>query len=220
MPYFDEVRSADRVAWVLVPGVDFGLPAPPTFEAKVAGIGGRFARADAPPATIYFDFVAPFTPRTSIGMVDGPAGDGDVATRVVEPPGPATFTVGRPQAVAGVTLLAGTSAPDLPRAMDLEVSSDGTTFERIGRRRRSRETVDLAWVNGHPQFLVDDLAFSAPLDGRVVAAVRIAPTESAPWAIAEVLLHPAGIAEGATVAEGDARRLYRDVLAHRRRDAP
>ena len=220
MPYLDEVRAAARVAWVLVPGVDFGLPAPHTFEAKVAGIGGRYARADAPPAAIYFDFVAPFTPRTSIGVVDGPAGDGDVATRVVEPTGHATFTIRHPQAVAGVTLLAGTSAPDLPRGMDLEVSSDGTTFERIGRRRRGRETVDLAWVNGHPQFLVDDLAFSASLDGRVVAAVRIAPTESAPWAVSEVLLHPAGIAEGATAAEGDARRLYGDLLARRGHTAP
>jgi hypothetical protein len=218
MPYLDEVRSAGRVAWVLVPGVDFGLPAPQTFEAKVCGIGGRFVRADAAPAAIYFDFVAPFTPRLSIGAVEGPAGDGDVTTRVVEPPGAAVFTVGHPQAVAGVTLLAGTSAPFLPRAMDLEVSSDGTTFERIGRRRRGRETVDLAWVNGHPQFLVDDLAFSAPLDGRVVAAVRIAPTESAPWAVSELLLHPAGSAEGAT-AEGDARRLYGDLLARRRLDA-
>ena len=219
MPYLDEVRSADRVAWVLVPGVDFGLPAPHTFEAKVAGICGRFARADATPAAIYFDFVAPFTPRTWIGVVDGPAGDGDVTTRVVEPRGSATFTIGHPQAVAGVTVLAGTSAPDLPRGMDLEVSSDGTTFERIGRRRRGRETVDLAWVNGHPQFLVDDVAFSAPLDGRVVAAVRIVPTESSPWAVSEVLLHPAGSAPSATAAEGDARRLYRDLLALRRPDA-
>jgi hypothetical protein len=219
MPYLDAVRAADRVAWVLVPGVDFGLPGPHTFEAKVAGIGGGFARADAAPAAVYFDFVAPFTSRAPIGVVEGPAGDGDVTTRVVEPPGRAVFTIGRPRAVAGLTLLAGTSAPFLPRAMDLEVSSDGTTFERIGRRRRGRETVDLAWVNGHPQFLVDDVAFSAPLDGRVVAAVRIAPTESAPWAVSEVLLHPAGGAEGATVAEGDARRLYHDLLARRRRDA-
>jgi hypothetical protein len=220
MPYLDAVRSADRVAWVLVPGVDFGLPAPHTFEAKVAGIGGRFARAEVTPASIYFDFVAPFGPRTSVGVVDGPAGDGDVTTRVVEPPGRAVFSMVRPQAVAGVTLLAGTSAPDLPRAMDLEVSSDGTTFERIGRRRRGRETVDLAWVNGTPQFLVDDLAFSAPLDGRVVAAVRIAATELTPWAVSEILLHPAGAADGATATEGEARRLYRDLLARRRNAAP
>jgi hypothetical protein len=155
-----------------------------------------------------------------MGAVDGRAGDGDVTTRLVEPPGPATFAVGRPQGVAGVTLLAGPSAPGLPRAMDLEVSSDGATFERIARRRRGRETTDLAWMNGHPQFLVDDLAFSAPLDGRVVAAVRVAPTESAPWAVSEVLLHPAGIAQDGTFAAGDASRLYRDLLARRRRDPP
>jgi hypothetical protein len=220
MPYLDEVRSADRVGWVLVPGVDFGLPGPHTFEAKVAGIGGRFARAEAGPAAIYFDFVAPFAARTSMAAVEGPAGDGDVSTRVVEPPGSATFTVTPPRAIAGVTLLAGTSAPDLPRAMDVDVSSDGTTFERVGRRRRGRETVDLAWVNGQPQFLVDDLAFSVPLDGRIVAAVRIAPTEPAPWAVSEVLLHPVGVAEGGADADADARRLYRDLVARRRRNAP
>ena len=36
MPYLDEVRRTTRAAWVLVPGVDFGLPAPRTFEAKLA----------------------------------------------------------------------------------------------------------------------------------------------------------------------------------------
>jgi hypothetical protein len=234
MPYLDEVRFASRVAWVLVPGVDFQLPAPRTFEAKLAGIGGRYARVDADMAAVYFDFVAPFSPRTAAGAVAGPAGDGDITTRVVEPPGPAVFTVRRPQAVAGVTLLAGPSAPDLPRGMDLEVSADGATFERIGRRRRGRETTDLAWVNGHPQFLVDDLAFSVPLDGRIVTAVRIAPTESAPWAVSEVLLHPVAGGESAPEPEvsgswaerraalmehpdpGDSRWLYRVLLARRR----
>jgi hypothetical protein len=99
--------------------------------------------------------------------------------------------------------------------MDLEVSSDGTTFARIGRRRRGRETVDLAWVNGHPQFLVDDLAFAVPLDGRVVAALRIVPTEAAPWSVSEVLLHPAGGQESMAGAK-DAGILYRSLLARRR----
>jgi len=153
---------------------------------------------------------------------------------VVEPSGSAAFAVGRPLAVAGVTLLAGPSAPDLPRAMDIEVSSDGSTFERVGRRRRGRETMDLAWVNGHPQFLVDDLVFSIALDGRIVTAVRIAPTESGPWAVAEVLLHPVAAGtesahssdEGGSWAErraalaarpdpADAGWLYRSLLALR-----
>ena len=217
MPYLDDVRAESRAAWVLVPGVDFQLPAPRTFEAKVVGIGGRFARAEAAPAAVYYDFTPPFSPRATSGGVDGPAGDADVLTRVVQPPGPATFTVARPHAIAGVTLLAATSSPDLPRAMDLEVSSDGVRFERIGRRRRGRETVDLAWVNGHPQFLVDDLAFSVPLDGRVVAALRIIPTESGPWAVSEVLLHPVAAGEMAADAGADARDLYRSLLAHRAR---
>jgi hypothetical protein len=216
MPYLDDVRAQPRAAWVLVPGVDFQLPAPHTFAAKVAGIGGRFARADAGPAAVYYDFVPPFPARTTTAGVEGPVGDGDVTTRVVQPPGPATFAVAHPQSVAGVTLLAGTASPDLPRAMDLEVSTDGIRFERIGRRRRGRETVDLAWVNGHPQFLVDDLAFSVPLDGRMVAAVRITPVESNPWAISEVLLHPLEPSESEAAAGVDAGALYRSLLARRR----
>jgi hypothetical protein len=217
MPYLDEVRFTSRVGWVLVPGVDFQLPAMHTFESKLAGIGARYARRDAAPAAVYFDFVPPFASRTASGAVAGPAGDGDVATRVVEPSGSAVFAVSRPLAVAGVTLLAGPSAPDLPRAMDIEVSSDGSTFERVGRRRRGRETMDLAWVNGHPQFLVDDLAFSIGLDGRIVTAVRIAPTESGPWAVAEVLLHPvaAGSESARSSDEGGSWAERRAALAAR-----
>jgi hypothetical protein len=121
--------------------------------------------------------------------------------------------------------------------MDVEVSSDGTTFERIGRRRRGRETVDLAWLNGHPQFLVDDLAFSVPLDGRTIVAVRVSPAEPGPWGVAEVLVHPvlegplapwpaatlAGSwSERAAPAPADAERadagaLFRALLAARHR---
>lgn len=235
LPFLDEVRFATRVAWVLLPGVDFALPAPPTFETKLAGIGGRYARVEVSPAVVYADFVPPFGPRAAPGTA-GPAGDGDVSTRVVEPSvGPAVFPARRPLAVAGVTLLSGPTVPGLPRALDVEVSADGATFERIGRRRRGRETMDLAWINGHPQFLVDDLAYSVPLDGRTVSALRIVPVDDAgPWGISEVLLHPlrADAAPwppsdvGATWQErrarlaahperDDARWLYRCLLALR-----
>jgi 4-amino-4-deoxy-L-arabinose transferase-like glycosyltransferase len=236
LPYLDEVRFAARVAWVLVPGADFELPAPRTFESKLAGIGGRFARAEAAPAFVYLDFVPPFAPTAAPHAVPGPPGDGNVTTRVVEPPaGGVTFALSRPVAAAGLTLLAGTSAPGLPRSMNVEVSADGQAFERIGRRRRGRETVDLAWVNGHPQFLIDDLAFSAPLDGRTIAAVRIVPSEHGAWGLSELLIHPAGppspwTAEemGGTWAEraavlasrprpADAAGLYRSLLAERAR---
>jgi len=80
--------------------------------------------------------------------------------------------------------------------------------------------VDLAWINGHPQFPIDDLAFSVPLDGRTVAAVRVVPTESAPWAVSEVLLHPVDSGR-VPWPEGDGGRadagsLYRSLLAQRR----
>jgi hypothetical protein len=237
LPFLDEVRFSPRAAWVLVPGVDFGLPAPRTFASKLAGIGGRYVRSDAGAAAIFGAFEPPFPARAEAGAVAGPAGDGDVSTRVVEPAaGPAVFALDRPVAAAGLTLLAGTADPGLPRAMDVEVSMDGTTFARVARRRRGRETIDLAWIDGHPQFLVDDLAFSAALDGRVVRAVRITPADGAAWSIAEILVHPAGDPIGpwadaetaaswrerrgaltSASARDDAGRSYRALLAQRHR---
>jgi hypothetical protein len=193
LPFLDEVRFARSVAWVLVPGVDFELPAPRTFESKLIGIGGTYARHEAGTAVVFDAFVPPFGARTMSHAVAGPSGDGDVGTRVLEPAsGPAVFPLTRAVEVSGLTLLAGPSDPGLPRGMDVDVSSDGSTFTRVARRRRGRETVDLAWINGHPQFLADDLAFATALDGRLVSVVRISPTEGSPWSIAEVLVHPSG----------------------------
>jgi len=218
LPYLDTVRSDPRAAWVLFPGVDFELPAPRTFEGKLAGIGGRATRLDAGPARVYVDFIPPFGPAVESGVLAGPAGDGDLRTRVVEPgTGASTFVLDRPVAAAGLTLLAGPTDPGLPPAMDLEVSSDGSSFERIGRRRPSRQTVDLAWMNGHPQFLTDGLAFAVPLDGRTVVAVRITPADPQPWAIAEMLLHAVTSSREPWTTSSDASRLYRELISLRHR---
>ena len=165
-------RSAPPTAWpgssspAWTSGSPRRTPSRRRSPASAAASRARTRRRRA----IYFDFVAPVhSARRRSGRWTDRPGTETSPRAWSSHRARAVFTVGHPHAVAGVTLLAGTSAPVLPRAMDLEVSSDGTTFERIGRRRRGRETVDLAWVNGHPQFLVDDLAFSAPLDGRVVA---------------------------------------------------
>jgi hypothetical protein len=78
--------------------------------------------------------------------------------------------------------------------------------------------VDLAWINGHPQYLVDDLAYSVPLDGRRVVALRVVPTEGEAWGVSEVLLHPAAGNPAPSGADApDAGRLYRALLAARRR---
>ncbi|HEV7501232.1 MAG TPA: hypothetical protein VGQ33_14560, partial [Vicinamibacteria bacterium] len=58
-------------------------------------------------------------------------------------------------------------------------------------------------------------AFSAALDGRVVTAVRVTPTEAAPWSIAEILVHPvSGEAGPWTTGERDrgSWRARRDAL--------
>ncbi len=193
LPYLDEVRFARDVAWVLEPGADFELPAPRTFEAKLAGIGSRQDRVAAGRAVVYLRFVPPFPAAVRPGAVAGPAGDGDVSTRILNPPvGPATFALTAPIPTAAITVVAG-GAGALPASLDLEVSSDGATFARVGRRRRARATVDLAWANGHPELADDAIALTVQLDGREVRAVRLVPIDQEqPWPVAEVLVHPTG----------------------------
>jgi hypothetical protein len=217
--YRDEVRFARDVAWVLTPELPSDLPAPRAFEDALGRIGGAFRRDRLGPAVIYHAFAPPYGPEVEPLATAGAAGDGDLATRV-EPADPrAALTIEQPapRALAALTLLAGPASPALPRSLDVAVSADGRTFEVVARRRRRAEREDLRWVNGQPQAVLDHDVLSIPLGGRTVAAVRLTPVDSdEPWALAEVLLHPAA---------PDARpRAWDDWLAPRltwreRRDA-
>jgi hypothetical protein len=111
------------------------------------------------------------------------------------PTEPTTFAVSPPRALDGVTLFSAAAGERLPRSMDVEVSADGSAFETVARRRRRGERDDLRWVNGQPQYVLDHDLIAIPLDGRVVAAIRIVPfLSSDPWTLSEVLLHPAATA--------------------------
>jgi hypothetical protein len=193
MPYLDEVRFAHGVAWVLLPRVPSDLPAPALFVERLGAAGGRWARVDAGGAIVFHDFAPPFAPDVRRLDSAGAAGDGRLDTTIGVDAlrgGPSvTWTVEPPRPLAAVTLVAALSGPRLPRGLDLEVSADGVAFERVVRRRRREERGDLRWVNGHPQFVIDDDLVAAPLGGRTVAAVRLTPVGPDPWAIGEVLTH-------------------------------
>ena len=190
----DEVRFGKDVAWVLTPGIPSRLPEPDAFEAALRDIGGRFRRAEAGAAIVYDRFEPPFAATVVPLPGAGAAGDGDLATRAVEPPsGPTTFTLPSPTALDAVTLVSPRGELRLPEALRLEVSADGRDFERVARRREGEERGSLGWVNGHPQWPADRDLVAAPLGGRMVAAIRVTPLGPArPWAVGEVLLHPAG----------------------------
>ena len=72
------------------------------------------------------------------------------------------------------------------------MSADGVAFETVASRRRREERLDLRWVNGHPQAVIDHDVIAIPLAARAVVALRIVPIDSAErWRLGEVLLHEA-----------------------------
>jgi hypothetical protein len=154
---------------------------------------GTCQKTEAGPAVIFHDCVPPFSPAVEPWPGAGAAGDGDLATAVRPDPGaPATFTLEEPRPLDAVTLASGAGEPRLLRSLDVEVSADGKAFVRVTSRRRREERLDLRWVNGHPQYVIDHDLLAVPLGGRWVKAVRVVPVDSSdPWVLAEVLLHPA-----------------------------
>ena len=193
LPYLDEVRFAHDAAWVLTPRIPTDLPTPRGFEDALGGIGGTWRKTELDQATIFHGFVPPFSPAVEPWPGTGAAGDSDLATSVrPDPVAATTFVLPEPRRLDGVTLVSGVGEPRLLRSMDVEVSEDGAVFERVAVRRRREERLDLRWVNGHPQYVLDHDLMAVPLGGRSVKAIRITPVASTdPWVLSEVLLHPA-----------------------------
>jgi hypothetical protein len=192
----DDVRFEGDAAWVLRPDADFDLPRPEAFEAFVRETGGGLRRTEVGDAVVYDRFAAPFAAEGVPWPGAGAAGDGDLATRVVEPGrGATTWRLAQPLGLSAVTLAGGVEPPGLPRGFRVEVSADGLTFERVARLRADRRPA-LAWILGQPQPREGLDVLTLPLRGRAVAALRVTPQpEQGPWGLAELLLHPAGETE-------------------------
>ncbi|HSD27780.1 MAG TPA: hypothetical protein VLL75_10795, partial [Vicinamibacteria bacterium] len=193
LPLLDDVRFAKDVAWVLTPAVPSALPPPDEFERTLRRLGGRWRRAEAGRTVVFDGFVPPFAPEGVPWPGAGPAGDSDLRT-FAEPDPRAAFELRLPEArpLLAVTLLAPLDGPRLPRSADVLVSADGVVFEAVASRRRREERLDLRWVNGHPQAVIDHDVLAIPLGGRPVRALRVASFESVErWRVGEVLLHEA-----------------------------
>jgi 4-amino-4-deoxy-L-arabinose transferase-like glycosyltransferase len=191
LPLLDEVRFAKNVAWVFMPAIPSGLPAPDVFEQDLRKLGGRWERTDVGRAVVFQHFVPPYSPRVTAWPGAGPAGDGDLRTFVAPEPS-ATFELRlpRPRPLLAVTLVAALDGPRLPRSFDVAVSADGISWQTVASRRRREEREDLRWLNGQPQAVIDHDVIAVPLGGRPVMALRVVPVLSGdPWRLAEVLLH-------------------------------
>jgi hypothetical protein len=207
LPYLDEVRFADRVAWVLTPQIPSDMPAPEAFENDLRVAGGSWVRDTAGPAVVFHGFVPPFGPEVVPLASAGRAGDGDFDTGVTETGrGGVRFDVAPPQRLDAVTLVSPGTGPPLPPAFDVEASADGEAFDVVARRRPRRDRLDLVWEGAQPRYAFDSRLLAVPLDGREVAALRIAPAGvgGGPWALAEVLLHPSSPGARAAWADGSA----------------
>jgi Dolichyl-phosphate-mannose-protein mannosyltransferase len=193
LPYLDEVRFSKNAAWILTPSIPTDLPSPAAFESALGAIGGTWRRREVGAAVVYQGFVPPFGSRIDPWGGGGAAGDLDPATALtLDSSRAATFTLPEPQRLDAVTLIASLDGPRLLRSMDVEVSADGASWERVVERRRRGEHDDLRWVNGQPQYVLDHDLIAIPLAGRLVAAIRIVPVASGdPWSLGELLLHPA-----------------------------
>ena len=191
LPFLDEVRFAKNVAWVLTPAVPSALPPPDEFERTMRRLGGRWRRAEAGTAVVFHAFVPPFAPEAAPWPGAGQAGDADLRTFVEpDPAAPLELKLPAARPLEAVTILAALDGPRLPRSVDVQVSADGRSFETVASRRRREERLDLRWVNGHPQAVIDHDVLAVPLGGRVVAALRVVPVQSGdPWRVGEVLLH-------------------------------
>jgi hypothetical protein len=191
LPLLDEVRFSKNVAWVLTPDIPSALPSPDEFERTMRQLGGRWRRVEAGRAVVFEAFSPPFAPEAVPWPGAGAAGDADLRT-FVEPDPSSTFELRlpAPRPLAAVTLLAALVGPRLPRSADVQVSADGLAFETVASRRRREERLDLRWVNGHPQAVIDHDVIAIPLGGRPVLALRVVPFESGErWRVGEVLLH-------------------------------
>jgi hypothetical protein len=193
LPYLDDVRFAKNVAWVLTPKVPSGLPPPDEFERTMRRLGGRWRREDAGRAVVFDGFVPPFAPEAAPWPGAGAAGDSDLRTFLEpDPRAPLELRLPEPRPLLAVTLLAALEGPRLPRSADVLVSADGVAFEPVASRRRREERLDLRWVNGHPQAVIDHDVFAVALGGRTVRALRVVPFESSEaWRVGEVQLHEA-----------------------------
>jgi 4-amino-4-deoxy-L-arabinose transferase-like glycosyltransferase len=221
--YLDEVRSTKDAAWVLTPSIPSRLPDPDAFEAALAELRGRCRRTDVGAAIVYDDCEAPFGSAVVPWPGAGAASDGDLATRVVEPAsGPTTFVLPQPTALDAISLVSPLGELRLPEAARLEVSSDGRTFERVGRRHAGEEHGAPGFVAGQLQWPADRDLISVALGGRSIVAIRVTPLGAPePWAVGEILMHLAG-AGGAwsewIEPEGPSRGLARELEAAPRRD--
>jgi hypothetical protein len=191
LPLLDDVRFAKNVAWVLTPGIPSGLPTPDGLEQDLRRLGGRWQRTAVGPAVVFHAFVPPYSPQVTAWPGAGAAGDGDLRTFVEpDPSAPFDLRLPRPRPMVALTLVAALDGPRLPRSLDVEVSADGVAWETVASRRRREERLDLRWLNGHPQAVIDHDVIAVPLGGRPVLALRLSPVSSADrWRLAEVLLH-------------------------------
>ena len=135
-------RSASRRTWPgsSPPGSRRTCPRRARSKTRSPQSGGSGRKAEAGAAVVFHDFVPPFGPTVEPWPGGGRGrrrrpGHGPAARSRV---GPMTLTLTPPRALDGLTLISGPGEPRLLRSMDVEVSADGSAFERGGGEAAAR----------------------------------------------------------------------------------
>ncbi len=208
--YLDDVRRADRVAFVTHPTYGYSADA---IAGMLSRAGGAWAQGTAGVFTVFYDFVPPggrgatrVLPRGGWRIEARPAPelaaralDGDVATAwtsgAPQAPGMAlTLELGAPQAVCGLRIDLGDDRGDYARGTRVEASPDGAAWNVVAEM--GDVGTDLHWDGDHPRFLVGGRAYDVRFGPVTARVLRVTQTGSDPrcwWTVAELrALAPGG----------------------------
>ena len=203
--YIDEVRAADRVAYITHPKLYFAAE---NFDTLLQRIGGKYRKQAVGCFTVYYDFKPPYgnlglreiTREGWVVTTDwnpqdaGQVADGDPST-VWESRRPQTagmwltVDLGREATVCNIRFDLGRNITDYPRGYKVETSTDGNQWTHIGEIGDVGQ--NLFWEGAQPWFLVRGDHFNAAFPPVPARFVKITLTADDPqarwwWAIAEI----------------------------------
>jgi hypothetical protein len=205
IPYIDQVRKADKVAYIM--HKNLGVKAD-DFENKLKIIGGKYKRKSLGAYTVFYAFEPPYkeSKLTQIPSTDWKAGsnfktenaslaiDNNITTRWGSgaPQQPGMFfsiDLGKPYQISKIAFNLGKFVSDSPRGYKIETSIDNKQWNIVSDNPNN--IGGLFWEGSHPRFLLYDEYFTAafnPVQTRYIKITQTGYDQRFDWSIAEILI--------------------------------